>query len=323
MFRNSGAQSLFRIKPARSFLSAMLIASTLSVAGCGEPLSDLEKEVRQAQKDAAKARKKLAKMKKRHPERFIEDGRFQKQMIDEAIPPRDWETVKDYYLRLADLNIDLGTYTQDLELRLSDIVTALPAPQFKNNFLGYDALHAINPANSDYPEKAQHYKSKLLKQAKSRAAKLLAKHDKVENTTWYHHPNEPISSSAYLYIGRKDGGNPWLRLRGRYTSEYGWLFVNSITAWHDGEKSILLSGTFERRNTSRIWEWRDVSPTASQVKTMRALAEAKQSILRFEGDQRHVDVTLTRQNKQTIRDVLNAFEAMQTLQEYGEINTQE
>jgi hypothetical protein len=95
----------------------------------------------------------------------------------------------------------------------------------------------------------------------------------------------------------------------QYTSS-DWLFVERVFAWYDGKKELLVNGPFERDNSTTIWEWMDVTPSDSQIRTLRALAEAKESILRFEGAQYRRDVTLEASDKNAIREVLLAYEAM-------------
>ncbi len=312
------------LKPSalKTALLALAVSCSLSLTGCGEPLSDLDKKVLRAEKDLKRSQKELAKMKRRNPQLFVVDGRSEKQQIEMLIRSKDWKTVKSVYERLADLELDLGDYPADLEARLVEIVSAMPAAQLENNHLGYSFLATINPSHTIYQEKANTYKSKLMAQAEAAVSRLKTNHDKIEDIHWYHHPKEPTSTSVYFYIGKRPGGQPWLRLRGRYTSKHGWLFVNKITAWTDGETSGFLNGPFERRNTSRVWEWQDLTPSPSQVSTMRSLGHANESILRFEGENRNFDLTLTKQNKKGILEVLEAYEALQTFERYNSVEKQ-
>lgn len=194
-------------------------------------------------------------------------------------------------------------------------VKPISSSLYEENYLGYKTLSVINPSNSEYAAKSAAYKERFIKASKSAIAKLKPKHDKIENITWYHHPNKPIDTNAYLYIGQKPSGKPWLRLRVSYSSQYGWLFVQNVKAWHDGILEPFTSGPFERKNSAFVREWIDVSPSELQIEIMRSLASAKESTLRFEGKDRHKDIVLTRTNKKAIMDILEAFEAMQALDE--------
>jgi hypothetical protein len=89
-----------------------------------------------------------------------------------------------------------------------------------------------------------------------------------------------------------------------------WLFVNTVYAWHDGVKELLVAGQFERDNNSTIWEWQDVAPSDLQVTILESLANAKEAVLRFEGQQYRKDVTLSSADKKAIREVLTAYRAM-------------
>jgi len=296
-------------------LTTLLLFGVLCLSGCGEPLSETEKIIRENDKEIARINKRLGKMQKRQPERFIEDGRTEKTVINNAVRIGDWQRVEGVYQLLLTKDTDLGTYPEELEANILKKVKPLSGNLYKENYLGYKTLSVINPSNSAYTAKSAAYKNQFIKAGKSAISKLNSKHDKIENITWYHHPNEPIDTNAYLYIGQKPNGAPWLRLRVSYSSQYGWLFVQNIKAWHDGILEPLTAGPFERKSGSIVREWQDVAPTELQIEIMRSLASAKESTLRFEGKDRHKDVVLTRKNKEAIMDVLEAFEAMKALRE--------
>lgn len=71
-----------------------------------------------------------------------------------------------------------------------------------------------------------------------------------------------------------------------------------------------MAGEFERRNTSHVWEWKDVTPSESQINIMRHLIDTDEALLRFHGQQRHEDHDFTESEKRSVRDVLEAYEAM-------------
>jgi len=96
------------------------------------------------------------------------------------------------------------------------------------------------------------------------------------------------------------------------------MFAESVTAWHDGIKETLISGNFERKSSSIVQEWLDVTPTELQIEIMRSMAEADEAILRFNGSRRDLDATLTKKDKRALIEVLDAYEAMNMLAELKE-----
>jgi len=209
---------------------------------------------------------------------------------------------------------EIEDIVSELENEVLSIVKPLPASDHEMNLKGYELLAALRPDNPAYAQKVEHYASRKEEAERQAIARLRKKEDKVENVTWYQHPNQPrylnSRSTVYLYIGRKgEHGSPWLRMKTVYASS-NWLFVDNVIAWHDGIREPLVSGHFKRDNNSRIWEWRDDSPTGYQIEVLKSLADAKEAILRFEGAQYRKDVTLSAADKKAIREVLLAYEIM-------------
>ena len=207
----------------------------------------------------------------------------------------------------------LAPVADEFESAALAVVKPLPAAALEMNRDGYLLLAAIRPDDAAYGGKAKDYADRIVAR-KNQAVTMLRKHeDKVEGVTFYEHPNQPrflnSRSTAFLYIGRKGDGRPWLRMRVQYTSS-DWLFVDNVYAWQNGIKDLLISGPFDRDNNTTIWEWRDVTPSDRQVEILRALAEAPEAILRFEGHQYRRDTTLSASDKKAILDVLAAYEVM-------------
>ena len=301
----------------RTTLVLIWLGVTVTLAGCS-PQTEHEKEMRRINKELARAQKDLKRMQKRHPETIKPDGFYEKQGIETAMKRLDWRSAKGRYIALLERGLAPDDYRNTLEQQMLEKVAPLPSSQLKNNYLGYDFLAAIHPDHLVYKDKAAFYKTKLTAKHKTLIAKLNAKTDKIEGITWYHHPHDLANlkeASVSLYIGSKRQGEPWLRLKAEFTSRYGWLFAENVTAWHDGIKEPLVSGRFDRKNTSRVWEWLDVAPTDYQLEVLRSLSQADEAILRFNGSQRHVDVTLTTKDKRALKDVLASFEALSELAE--------
>jgi len=227
---------------------------------------------------------------------------------------RAWERAAAQFRRFKAEGYNTNSIASEAEPRILAFVTPIPATRYQENLEGYELLALLRPDNQNYQSKVSHYRSKLEEEREHAVTKLTRSEDRIEGITWYKHPNQPnylnIRSTVYLYIGKKgEAIRPWLRMQVQYTSS-DWLFVERVFAWHDGTKELLIDGPFERDSNTTIWEWIDVAPSDSQIKTLRALADSEESILRFEGAQYRRDVTLRANDKQALREVLLAYEVM-------------
>ncbi|GLQ22561.1 hypothetical protein GCM10007853_04350 [Algimonas ampicilliniresistens] len=299
-----------------ALLSAILIASP-SLQAC-EPLSAHEKEMRRLDKELAKAQKKLARAKARNPELFIKDGRSERSDIQMFVREHEFESATSTYERLMEMDVDNGTFVDEIEQSALDIVGRFSDKAILKKIQAYQFLAVVKPDNATYLERVEALRESVLKRAQTAKTGLRAEYDKVEGITWYYPKIKTTDPTAYFYIGTKEGRGPWLRLRVDWDSQYGWLFVNQVSAWHDGEKETLVAGDFERRSTSHVWEWKDVTPSERQIAIMRNLAASDEAILRFTGAQRHEDHTLSRADKKAVTTVLDAYGVLTVASELDE-----
>lgn len=198
--------------------------------------------------------------------------------------------------RLMTLDVDNGNFSNEIEEKTLDIISRLSEKSILKQFNAYQFLTIVKTGNSTYPERAEIAK-----------AGLRADHDKVEGITWYHPKIKTTDLTAHFYIGTKEGRNPWLRHRVDWDSQYGWLFVNEVSAWYDGEKETLIAGDFERRSTSRVWEWKGATPSDRQITIVRNLADSDEGLLKFTGAQRYEGHTLSRSHKRAVITVLDVY----------------
>lgn len=251
----------------------------------------------------------------KHDEVLEKRVKLQKE-VQEAVEGFQWALARSIYLRLSTSDLTTDEFKEEIEARMLELVKPLPANDHKANLEGYQFLAAVRPDDSLYGSKIRIYEEAIEADRQRAVSILRREEDRVEGVTWYKHPNQPkylnSRSTAYLYIGKRGAvGRPWLRMKVQYASS-DWLFVKRVTAWHDGIKEPLISGNFERDNNSTIWEWMDVSPDDYQVAILRSLANAEEAILRFEGRQYRKDVNLSAGDKKAIREVLRAYEVMQS-----------
>ena len=253
------------------------------------------------------------------------DAEIAKKTIDsrKAVQlPKLVKTIEsgDFVVSRVLLSINLKDFGEDerkrIEKILIDAVKPVPASDLDKNRLGYRMLAMVAPQNKEYKEKEALYSQKIKSEKEKQKAKLFGKFrkkkDKVSGTTFYTHPNSPrylnSRSSAYLYIGKIEE-HYFLRLKIQYTAN-DWLFVNNVIAYRDGKSSTLYDGSFERDHNTDIWEWVDVNPSKHQLEILAAIGSAKESILRFEGQQYRKDVTLRKNDKVALKEVLAAYKAV-------------
>ena len=141
--------------------------------------------------------------------------------------------------------------------------------------------------------------------------------DKVEGITWYHSPNEPYyaDSRSYVlpYIGKKDS-SVWLRLRFHYTGN-SWIFFDNLTIVVDGQKYYKTFSYYDvnRDNDTEVWEWVDIAPSTADIQMLENIADSQETIVRFQGDNYHYDLTIKSSDKAAIKDVLAAYNALNTI----------
>lgn len=226
-----------------------------------------------------------------------------------------WGKSKEQFEILESKSYDVSKLRKDLEAVMLQHVKPLPASKAETNLLGYEFLLTIRPDNAVYASKVATYQAALEQSRIDAVARLKRSNDKVENVTWYKHPNQPrytnSRSTTYLYIGQRNSDASWLRMVVQYTSS-DWLFVERVIAWHDGVKETLVSGNFERDNNSTVWEWTDVLPSDYQLEVLKSLANAKEAILRFEGMQYRKDVTMSAGDKRAILEMLEAYDVLKS-----------
>ena len=170
----------------------------------------------------------------------------------------------------------------------------------------------IEAASTRLAELKEKEKERALQQALS---SLQTETDKVEGITWYKPSTYPYytNSRSYVlpYIGHQ-GSSTWLRLKFHYTGD-NWLFFEKITISIDGENYYKTYSYYdvERDNGSGdVWEWVDISPTNADIEMLKKIADSKETIVRFQGDNYHYDLTVKSSDKTAINQVLTAYEAL-------------
>lgn len=155
-----------------------------------------------------------------------------------------------------------------------------------------------------------------IKQEKIKAAlsNLNSNIDEIEGITWYKSKNEPyyINTRSYIlpYIGQ-DSSKVWLRLKYNYTGQ-NWIFFDSIIINIDGDKYEKSFNYFDidRDNMYNVWETADVSPTNEDIEMLKKISSSTKTIVRFQGDNNHYDFIISSDDKNSIKEVLTAYETL-------------
>ena len=145
---------------------------------------------------------------------------------------------------------------------------------------------------------------------------LKKQYDKVQEISWYYPTSDTYSKSTiYLYIGKKETGKGWLRFVVRYKGDW-WIFFNYLEIKIDDRPSFKLFPVNEAihdNSGGTVWEWIDEKVTDGLIITIEDIIKSQETIIRFNGDDKIRDFTVTNQMKKDLRKVLDAFEALNSL----------
>lgn len=155
------------------------------------------------------------------------------------------------------------------------------------------------------------------KQAQALLSKMTLEEDKVRGLKFYTHKAEPYYADTRCfvlpYIGQEKSRS-WLCAKYHYTND-DWVFFESITFAVDDERyyKFFSYGESVRDNDGgEVWEYvNTANVTESDIEMFWAIANSTETIVRFQGDEYHYDFTVSAKDKQAIRDVLTAYEALQ------------
>lgn len=237
------------------------------------------------------------------------EERLKRQTLESVSEHRYSEALSRYEALTAD-GIGSEAFTQELKEAVQQRRSVLSDAAIDKRIEANKLLSQIDPDNPAYLEEIEAITKPIRERANKARAELRSEYDKVEGITWYYPKIDMLKAPTYFYIGTKKGRGPWLRFNVVWRSS-NWLFVESVTAWFDGERVTLESGNFERRSGYTAQEWKDVSATGHHTSIMRQIANSEEAILRFTGDRGIRDITITAAQKRAILTVLDAFYALE------------
>lgn len=149
----------------------------------------------------------------------------------------------------------------------------------------------------------------------AKLAKMNVKEDEVTGVTWYRDKSSTEyvdENSFHLYFGKKEDTGPSLRLRIQYEDE-DWLFIDKYIIKTDNETFTIYAdfGDVNRDNDGgRVWEWLDILVSSDDYKMIESIIASEKTIIRHEGNQYYDDRTLTKKEKDSLKNVIEAYEAL-------------
>lgn len=145
--------------------------------------------------------------------------------------------------------------------------------------------------------------------------KLKKQFDDVSGITWYKNPyfthyNDENRTS--IYIGKRETGKPWLRLKMSYYGD-DWIFFEEAYLSYDGNTKQISFDRYRDRESNnsggKVWEWMDVSVDESTLSFLKKMVEGKTVKMRLSGKYTHTK-TLNKTEVNAIRDVLLAYDVL-------------
>ena len=144
---------------------------------------------------------------------------------------------------------------------------------------------------------------------------LTSEYDSIEEHTWYKSKfsTKKDATGISAYLGKfksRDDYTIWFRFKLLYKS-YDWLFIHSFIVVADDQRYEKDNLEFERDNNySGIKEWYDNSAKDDDLIMIKAIVKSKNAIIRFKGSNTYEDYLITSQEKEALKDVLEAYEAL-------------
>ena len=132
--------------------------------------------------------------------------------------------------------------------------------------------------------------------------------------SWYDENTWVADQRSFIlpYMGIDENNNVWLDVVYNYTGD-DWVFWTSLTILADGEKftqSYSSSQMVHDNSGGKVWEYIDDFPDAAGIDMLRAIANANEVLVRFQGRDYAVDITLSDTDKAAIRQTLEVFDAL-------------
>jgi hypothetical protein len=238
----------------------------------------------------------------------------QKAELLSLIETMQWDRALAAVQTMLDRGAELSAFAAEAEAAALERVRALPESEAKLATAGYAVLAALAPSNETYAERIAQAKGALEGRRATLLDRLTRDEDRFEpGTTWFNHPYNPafddIRLPIWLYIGCKEDGHPWLRLRTNWLGDTR-ISVQGIDAIYDGITEYLTDGHYKIDADALGWEWRDEAASAYQIEVLRSIASAEHVTLKYKGDPYAIEVEMSAEEKAAVADMLELFDLM-------------
>jgi len=209
---------------------------------------------------------------------------------------------------------DLVSLAAVAEAAALERLRALPESESRAALAGYRVLAALCPANEVYAAKVSQAQDALDGRLSMLLGRLTRDEDRWEpGTVWYNHPYNPafddVRRPIWLYIGRKDDGQTWLRLRTNWLGETR-ITVQGIEALYDRMTETLTDGHYKIDADALGWEWRDEAVTPYQLEVLRSIVATEEVTLRYKGDPYAVEVELLPEERRAVGEMIELYDLM-------------
>lgn len=185
----------------------------------------------------------------------------------------------------------------------------------------YDSLSEADAAkvtNADVlTAAADQLKALKQEQAQALLANMRVEKDEVRGLTFYYSKTQPYYADerCYVlpYIGQ-DSTHTWLCAQYHYMDYDNWVFWTNLTFAVDDQRYYKYFNYFDvvRDNDTEVWEYVNTADvTEDDIEMFWAIANSEKTIVRFEGDEYYSDFTVSQADKDAIREILTAYEALQ------------
>ena len=153
---------------------------------------------------------------------------------------------------------------------------------------------------------------------KKAISKMKKKYDVGNEVTWYSDKSSNYSNDQnYIqtYIGKKEKRKPWLALSINYFTKKDWLFIQRVEIIVD-EKTFEIEeytpGEFNSKEESEgKREWIDRVIKGLDMPMIKAIVSGKKAEIKFVGKDDLDTRTISKEEKESIKNVLEAFEALE------------
>lgn len=147
-------------------------------------------------------------------------------------------------------------------------------------------------------------------------AKMKKKYDIDNDVTWYtDKTSTKLNTKNYIqaYIGKKEK-KPWLGLTINYFSKKKWLHTERIEITVDGKTFEINENDpdefKEKEESGGKREWLDRVIKSEDIRLTQKIASSKTAKIKFVGEDDIYSRTISKTEKKSLKNVLNAFEAL-------------